>query len=293
MRVGFMMPFNLGRIAFARAHGFGCAELVVQPGDPFFPGNKGWRERAQEVKETFGKAGIRISCLAAFYINHMDPKQAAEGRKRVRGSIQLAQRLGVRAVAGFAGRITGRLIEESLPQFKKIWSEHAAFAEDHGVRIAIENCPMGWRHLPGNDGINCMSTPEMWRRGFEAVPSSALGLEWDPSHLVCQFIDPIANLREFGSKAHHVHAKDAHINRDLLEREGVWADHVAEHSMPGLGDVNWGLVIKELQRQGYRGDLNIEGWHDAVYRDQERGPKLEDKGLLIALHTLAPFVDGK
>jgi sugar phosphate isomerase/epimerase len=293
MRIGFMMPYNLDRIAFARTSGFGSTELIIQPADPFFPGNPGWRDMADEVKETFAKAGIRISCLAAFYLNHMDPKLSAEGRKRVRGSIQLARRLGVKTVAGFAGRITGKRIEESLPKFTQIWSAHAEYAEAHGVKIAIENCPMGWHHLPGQDGINFLSTPDMWRRGFEAVPSPALGLEWDPSHLVCQFVDPVANLREFGSKVHHVHAKDAHINRDMLLREGVWAYHVAEHCMPGFGDTNWPLVIKELQRQGYHGDLNIEGWHDDVYRDLDHGPKLEDKGLLVALHTLAPYLDGR
>ena len=293
MRIGFMMKFDAERIRFARQSGFGSAELMVNPEDPYFPGNKGWNAKADEVKETFAKNGLRISCLAAFYVNHMDPKQAADGKKRVRGSIQLAEYLGVPAVSGFTGRTADRLIENSLPQFKKIWTDHAAFAADHGVKIAIENCPMGWHHLPGQDGMNFFSTPEMWRRGFEAVPNPALGLEWDPSHLICQFIDPLANLREFGSRVHHVHAKDAHINRDMLQREGIWAYHVAEHCMPGFGDTPWPLVIKELQRQGYRGDLNIEGWHDDIYRDRPKGAKQEDLGLLVALKTLAPYVDGK
>jgi sugar phosphate isomerase/epimerase len=291
MRVGFMMNFNPERIQFAASSGFGSAELMVDPQDPFFPGNPGWEDKAAEVAEAFSKANLRISCLAAFYINHMDPEKKEESLTKVRGSIQLAQKLGVPAVAGFAGRIVGCLIEDSLPLFKEIWTEHAAFAADHGVNIAIENCPMGWHHLPGPDGINCFSTPEMWRRGFDAVPNPSLGLEWDPSHLICQFVDPLANLREFGSRVHHVHAKDAHINRDLLLKEGIWAYHVAEHCMPGLGDTNWGLVIKELQRQGYHGDLNIEGWHDAVYRDSDKGYQLEDKGLLVALQTLSPYVD--
>ncbi|MCG3198756.1 MAG: hypothetical protein GHCLOJNM_03263 [bacterium] len=293
MRVGFMMPFDQERIRFAADNGFGCAELIVQPSDPFFPGNRGWSDKAEEVGETFRKRHLRISCLAAFYVNHLDPKFAKEGRARVRGSILLAAKLGVGVVAGFSGRSPTRLIEDSLPAFKKVWSEHAAFAEEHGVRIAIEPCPMGWHHLPGQDGINFLSTPEMWRRGFEAVRSDYLGLEWDPSHLICQFIDPVSNLREFGHKVFHVHAKDAHINRDLLAREGIWAYHVAEHCFPGLGDTNWGLVIKELQRGGYAGDLNIEGWHDEVYRNEKRGAKKEDLGLLLSLKTLAPYLDWK
>lgn len=290
MRIGFMMGYDPERIEFAKQHGFGCAELQVGPGCGFFPGDRDWQDKAGEVKHAFATAGLRISCLAAFYVNHLDDAHAAQNRQLVRNAILLAERLGVGVVGGFSGRVVDKDLHESLPKFREVWSEHAQFAADHGIRIAFEHCPMGWYNTPAH-GTNMICTPAIWERAFNEVPSAALGLEWDPSHLVCLFIDPVANLRRFGSRVYHVHAKDAHVNQDLLAKYGLWHPGVTEHCFPGFGDTNWALVIKELLRQGYKGDLNIEGWHDAVYRNHSMaGRDLEDAGLLIALKHLAQFV---
>ncbi|HOA73581.1 MAG TPA: sugar phosphate isomerase/epimerase [Phycisphaerae bacterium] len=293
MRIGFMTTHDPERIAFARSNGFGCVELIVKPDTPYLPGKDGWQDRAAQMEADFDAAGLRISCVAGFYVNHMDadPQVAAAHAEQTRRTILLAEFLGVPTVAGFSGRVVGEDLEASLPRFKQIWSEHARFAADHGVRIAFEHCPMGRFHSPFG-GINCICTPAMWDRCFDAVPSDALGLEWDPSHLVCMQIDPVANARRYGSKVFHVHAKDAKVNRDAVARFGLYHEGATEHCFPGLGDTNWGAVIKELRRAGYDGDLNIEGWHDDVFQNHDNGPQLEDLGLLIAKRHLEPFVDG-
>ena len=289
MRIGFMMGYDRERMDFARKCGFKSAELQVAPGNGYFPGDPDWEQKADEVRAAFKEADVRISCLAGFYMNHMDPDGEADAKKQVRGTILLAERLGVPAAAGFAGRLRDERLEDSLPKFKEIWGEHARFAEDHGVKIAFEHCPMGRFGTPSG-GINLMCTPDIWEKAFNEVPSPALGLEWDPSHLIGLFIDPVANLRRFGSKAYHVHAKDAHVNRDLLEEYGIWHPGVVEHCHVGLGDTAWNLCVKELLRQGYTNDLNLEGWHDEVYRDHKDGPQREDEGLLIALRHLEQYV---
>ncbi|HON67358.1 MAG TPA: sugar phosphate isomerase/epimerase [Phycisphaerae bacterium] len=293
MRIGFMTTHDPERIAFARSNGFGCVELIVKPDTPYLPGKDGWQDRAAQMEADFDATGLRISCVAGFYVNHMDadPQVAAAHAEQTRRTILLAEFLGVPTVAGFSGRVVGEDLEASLPRFKQIWSEHARFAADHGVRIAFEHCPMGRFHSPFG-GINCICTPAMWDRCFDAVPSDALGLEWDPSHLVCMQIDPVANARRYGSKVFHVHAKDAKVNRDAVARFGLYHEGATEHCFPGLGDTNWGAVIKELRRAGYDGDLNIEGWHDDVFQNHDNGPQLEDLGLLIAKRHLEPFVDG-
>lgn len=293
MRIGFISGYDSGRIAFLRQHGFGCVELFARPDDPFIPEKDGWEDKAAEVKGRFGAAGIRISCLAGFYVNHMESDAAAAERhhQHVRRCLVLAREMGVPVVAGFAGRVVNEPLDKSLPLFRKIWSEHARAAEDAGVKIAFEHCPMGAFHSPFG-GINCICTPAMWERCFDAVPSDALGLEWDPSHLVCQLVDPVVNLRQWGRKVFHVHAKDARVYRDVMDRYGIYHPGAIEHCFPGLGDSDWGAIVKELLRAGYAGDLNIEGWHDAVYRDHPDGPRLEDTGLLIARRHLEQFVDG-
>lgn len=292
MRIGFLSRFDLARIPFMKQHGFGSTELLVKPEDDFLPGHDGWKDKAAALKAAYADAGIRISAVAGFYVNHMDPDPELAGRhfQQVRNTITLACEIGVPVVAGFAGRIMGQDLEASLPRFRELWSDHARFAEGHSTKIAFEHCPMGAYHTPFG-GNNCICTPAMWERCFDAVPSPALGLEWDPSHLVAMLVDPVANLRQWASKVFHVHAKDAKVYRDIVDRYGLFHPGAVEHCFPGLGDTNWGLVIKELLRAGYSGDLNIEGWHDSVLRDHENGPKLEDLGLLVSLRHLAPFVD--
>ena len=284
MRIGFMMKYDRERIEFAKRRGFRSLELMADPGDGYFPGDSGWEGRADEAEAAFAEADLRISCVAGFYVNHMDPATEKAAFDRVRGTIVLAKRLGVGVVAGFAGRIVNEPLEASLPGFKKLWGEHAKFAEDHGIKIAFENCPMGNVGVPST-GINLMCTPAIWEKAFNEVPSPALGLEWDPSHLIGLFVDPIPTLRQFGARVHHVHAKDAHVNTDLLARYGMGYPGVIEGCFPGLGDTDWGAAIKELRRQGYPNDLNIEGWHDHVYRGE-----LEDEGLVIGLRHLEQWV---
>lgn len=289
MRIGFMLGYFIGketqeRVDFAVKNGFKSCELAAEPNVGFFPGDTDWEAKAEEVAAYFKSRDIRISCLGTFYYNNMQPDLLEYGKERVRNSIILAEKMGVPAISGFSGRIVDKSLEESLPVFKEIWGEHAKFAEDHNVKIAFENCPMGQNSVPAY-GCNMMSTPALWEMAFDAVPSDALGLEWDPSHLIGMHIDPIENLRKFGKKVHHVHAKDAHINWDIVRKYGMWHSPSVEHCFPGLGDTNWGLAIKELIRQGYTSDLNIEGWHDGVF-----GGSREDEGLIISLKHLEQWV---
>jgi sugar phosphate isomerase/epimerase len=293
MRVGFLSKYDRERISFMRQHGFGSVELLVGPDEPFLPGKDSWQGKAREVRYAYDEAGVRISCIGGFYVNHMDAdrEKAEQHRQHVRSCITLASQMAVPMVAGFAGRVMNQDLEASLPQFREIWGEHARFAEDHGVKIAFEHCPMGAFHSPFG-GINCICTPAMWERCFNEVPSSAVGIEWDASHLICQFIDPLVNLRHWGSKVFHIHAKDTKFYREIVDRYGIYHPGAVEHCFVGLGDASWPQIVKELVRAGYRGDLNLEGWHDIVFRDHDEQRKYEDWGLLIAQRHLAPLVDG-
>lgn len=300
MRIGFLQRYEELRIEFAKKTGFKSVELLVGPESDCLPGKDGWEDKAEAVKARFEEAGIRISCIGGLYVNHFDSQQAKEYEEFTRKVILLAERIEVPVVAGFAGKLIDRPLEESVEPFKKVWGKHAKFAEDHGVKIAFENCPMGIYHLPPG-GNNCMCTPRMWELCFNAVPSDALGLEWDPSHLICLLIDPVENIRTWANKVYHVHAKDAKINETALRKYGIYAPGVIEHCFPGFGDTNWAIVIKELLRSGYRGDLNIEGGHDSVYNSRlaaegrPEGIKLnydgEDLGLMLSYRYLSQFVD--
>jgi sugar phosphate isomerase/epimerase len=144
---------------------------------------------------------------------------------------------------------------------------------------------------------NLLGQPANWERFFNATKCENIGIEWDAGHLICQLIDPVDNLRKYGAKIFHVHAKDAFINRELLAIYGICHPGVAEHRLPGFGQANWSEIIHELIRAGYDSDLNIEGYHDPVFKDHPAdaksplaGKKLEQEGWLRARRHLEQFV---
>lgn len=139
----------------------------------------------------------------------------------------------------------------------------AALAPDleaHDARIVIE----GW---PGPGALCC--TPETYRAFFEAVPSAAMGVNYDPSHLLRMGIDPIRFLNEFVDRVYHVHGKDTEILADKLyeygtEQPATFAERMPfggfawRYCIPGHGLTPWCEVLRILQENGYAGKISIE-----------------------------------
>lgn len=238
------------------------------------------KKLAQEVKETLGDSGVIISSVGIFG-NPLEttPKdrETADGFKKL---VDHAHLFGTDIVAGFTGRVRGKSIPDSIPQFKKFFGPLSKRAADRGVRIAFENCTMGGDWKSGD--FNIAHNPDAWTLMFDAVPAKNLGLEWEPCHQMVQLIDPMPQLREWTKKIFHVHGKDATVHWDTIRKSGVaGAKKCFFHRTPGFGDSNWTEIISELRRHGYTGCLDIEGWHDPVYRDD-----LEMTGQVHALNYL-------
>ena len=294
---------------WARDLGFRAVEWVRFDESPAVSIESDWKAHVHEVAAEAVSRGIRISAIAALYANPLDPKQTERARAIFTRAIDVAAEIGVKTVAGFPGAVIElewdprggnpvyRPFEEFLPRLLAFWEPLARRAAEHGVRIAFEHCPQGRYHLPVM-GYNMLAQPAMWERLFNETVMENIGLEWDPAHLVCQLIDPIQNVRKFAARIFHVHAKDAYVNRALLEQYGICHPGVAEHRFPGLGQSNWGEIVHALLRAGYDSDLSIEGWHDPVYRDHPpgdsglAGQRLEKAGLLIAKRTLELYTAG-
>ena len=65
-----------------------------------------------------------------------------------------------------------------------------------------------------------------------------------------------------------MHGKDATVRSDVIRRHGIFGKHrFVEMRTPGFGDSDWSRVISDLRLAGYKGSIDIEGWHDPVYRD--------------------------
>ena len=235
---------------------------------------------ADEVAETIADRDVVISSLGMFG-NPLE--DGALDRETLRGweaCIDNAHRFGTNLVCGFAGRLRDRPVPESMPRYKEVFGKLARRAADQGVKIAFENCPMGGDWQRGD--FNIAFNPMAWDMMFNELSADNIGLEWEPCHQLCQLIDPMPQLKKYMPKIFHVHGKDATVHRDVLADYGIFGPHpVVEHRHPGFGDSNWTNIISELRRGGYTGTIDIEGWHDPVYRDA-----LEMTGQVHALNYL-------
>jgi sugar phosphate isomerase/epimerase len=301
MRIG--VTCTAAELPWAQKLGFRSMQWMRFADSPVAPPNEDWKGWAADFAAQATDRRVRISAIGAYYQNPLDPKQSDGARAILRRAIDVASHIGVKTVSAFAGAVIEweiskrggnpvyKPFENYLPQLAGFWEPIAQHAAASGVRIAFENCPQGPWHLPLMH-YNIMGQPAMWERLFNQIQRENIGLEWDAAHLVCQFIDPVANIHKFGRRIFHVHAKDAYINRPLLSTYGICHPGVAEHRFPGVGQSNWPEIVHALLKAGYDSDLNIEGRHDPVYRNHEGGLQLEDSGLLIAKRTLEPLVHG-
>lgn len=204
---------------------------------------------------------VEISSLG-FYPNTMDSniEKRTANIEHLKKTIVASEKLGINMVTTFIGRDQNKNIEENLQLVKEIWPPMIRFAEEHKVRVAIENCPMlfGAEQWPG--GQNLMTTPKIWRQIFEMIPSDYFGLNYDPSHFVWQMMDYIKPLYDFKDKIFHVHYKDIKLYPDKLAEVGTMAyplEFMAP-KLPGLGDVDWGRYVSALTDISYDGYTCIE-----------------------------------
>src|SRR4029077_16135533 len=107
-------------------------------------------------------------------------------------------------------------------------------------------------------GKNLAISPSIWTALFEALPSSHLGLNFDPSHLIWQHVDYVRCIRDFGKRIVHVHAKDTRIDVDRIYSECILGLGWHTPKLPGLGEVNWGAFFSALTDAGYQGAVCIE-----------------------------------
>ncbi|HLU47426.1 MAG TPA: sugar phosphate isomerase/epimerase [Planctomycetota bacterium] len=224
---------------------------------------------AERVRETLAKHGIEASALG-YYPNPLSPDRgeselAVAHLERV---IRAAPLLGLDRVNTFVGRDFTKSIDENWPRFLEIFRSLVKLASDEGVKIGIENCPMLFTRDEWPGGKNLAVSPAIWSRMFADIPDPSFGLNYDPSHLVWQHMDPVAPLKEFRDRIHHVHAKDVRVDRERLDRVGILAHPLEYHSpkLPGLGQVDWGHFFAVLSEIGYRGPVCVEV-EDRAYED--------------------------
>ncbi|MGE5193710.1 MAG: sugar phosphate isomerase/epimerase family protein [Deltaproteobacteria bacterium] len=257
-------------VSFAADAGFTCVELMCWPvskaerryaGVTHVDVTSFTRGHADEIREILDGAGIELSGLG-YYPNPLTPDRDEAQRciKHLQKVIRAAPLLGCDRVNTFIGRDWTKSVDDNWPQFRKVWKPLIALAEQHGVKLGIENCPMSFTRDEWPGGKNLATSPAIWRRMFDDIPSPNFGLNFDPSHFVWQQMDYLKPLREFKDRLFHVHAKDVRIDRDRLDNVGILATPLEYHvpKLPGLGEVDWGRFFSVLGDVGYYGPVCIE-----------------------------------
>ena len=195
-----------------------------------------------------------------------DPLRAAEYQRELRRLLDMAMLLGVPQITMSTGIRPDQTLEDNIRTALDFWSPYFEKGAAGGVRFALEFCP-----TVGNFALG----PQAWRPLFDATYAFPnFGLNYDPSHLLWQMIDPYTPLAEFGDRIFSVHAKDTHIRRDVLAEHGIVTPYrnteTALHGVvearapwwefriPGEGDLDWDRFLGQLIDGGYDGAILIE-----------------------------------
>ncbi len=215
--------------------------------------------------------------------NVLDPKEGAQHIQALKDRIDFAAAIGAKRITCSTGSNEKTIVEGNflrydpkgcLDDVAEVFLPLLDIAAKKGIDLCFEMCPM--MH-------NVAISPYMWEAIFQKLDAENLGLVYDPSHLVWEMINPYTAIKTLGKKIFHVHGKDCVIDKDALANTGILhlahklteamntgeGIHLYEHSwwyyrLPGLGTLNWELIMSGLKSIGYNGTVSIEH-EDPVY----------------------------
>lgn len=283
MKLGFLSA-SVADIEKAARLGFDGIELrtdafgdaAIQPLDA---------AKIAEAKRLADQHNVEITALAYYDLAFNPPPEdvVVTAYDRV---YDAADALGVGVIASMSGFDPDRDWEGNIQLFADRFRPISERAEGRGLKLALEN----WMGFSGSLPFrprNMGGSPDTWDAWFAAVPSPALGLEFDPSHLYWQGIDHMRALREFASRVHHVHAKDTELLPEQRYRGGV-NGNTFRFRIPGYGEIDWARFISALNELGYEGGVAIE--HEDVIYGFRGSEERFDEGLVRGWQTLSPLI---
>jgi len=284
-RLGVLCQYSDANLAFVKAEGFTSMQLRLDP------------DRLDDnviasIKDKIEKAGIYVSSLACDG-NHSDPDPVKRERQNTYTSkcIELCGKMGIPAIGGQSGTDKAKPLQQQLDYIVKVYTEkYFPLCEKHKVKILWE---------PYAGGPNIATGPVGWEALFKAFGNSPhVGLQFDPSHLVWQFMDPVQAARDFADKIYDVHLKDTEILWHVVRRAGIQpvnGEQWWRFRVPGYGSVDWKGFFSVLSEVGYSGAMNIENEDGFYYPALANGNFTEQykRGFRVAhefLKTLVPPV---
>ncbi len=180
-----------------------------------------------------------------------------------------AKLMGVSVVTGFTGspiwpywysfpQTDKAMVNGGFEKIKELWTPIFDVFDECGVKFALEV-------HPAEIAFDYYSTQKLLEV-FDHRPT--LGVNFDPSHLLWQGVNPCIFLRDFASRIYHVHMKDVKIRKD--GKAGILGSHIDFGDLRrawnfvslGHGDVDFDDIIRELNAMKYTGPLSVE-WEDS------------------------------
>ena len=284
-KLGVLARFSDANLEFAKTEGFTSMEVRLDPrklDDAAIAG----------IKDKIQKSGIYVSSLDLGG-NHIDPDSAKRQQQNryAMAMLELCGKLGVPYTGGASGNIKGAPLQQQVDEIVRVYTEkYFPICEKYKLRILWE---------PYAGGPNIATGPVGWEALFKAFHDSPyVGLQFDPSHLVWQFMDPVAAARDFIDKIFELHLKDTEILWHVVRRAGIqpldnrrwWRFRV-----PGSGSIDWKALFAVLAEAGFSGAMNIEN-EDQFYYPNYSGEDFTEnfkRGFRVAhefLKTLVPPV---
>ena len=288
-KLGILGNYTAGNVEFAHSLGYTNMILGCGPGAPL-DAAKVTPAQIDAVKQTLARNSMGVSALEVV-LNHTDAdlgKRASVNDYFVQ-AIELAGALGVPNIGTMSGKDTSKPFPGQVDEVVRVYHErYFAACEKHKVRLCWEPWP---------EGPNIATSPAGYEALFKAFHDSPyVGLQYDPSHFVRQFMDPMQTARDFAGYIYDVHLKDTEILWPVLRHGGINpVDHASwwRYRIPGMGCINWAEFFSILQDAGYQGAMSVEH-EDPLYGDgTNRGPDFSEQykvGFVMAKRYLAQYV---
>jgi sugar phosphate isomerase/epimerase len=289
-RLGILGKYTEANVDFAIQEGFNNMILNAGAGAQGLDTAKLTDEEIGSIKSHLSAKAMPVSALQVNG-NHIaaDPAERERENTNFVKAIELAGKLGVSYIGTQSGKDVSKTFQAQVDEIVRVYHDkYFAACEKYHVRILWE---------PWQGGPNIATSPVGFEALFNAFKDSPyVGLQYDPSHLLWQMMDPIQTAKDFVDKIYDVHLKDTQIHWDIVHRGGIVPVDQArwwQFRIPGMGGINWPQFFGVLQSVGYEGAMSIEH-EDALYGASDNpGPDFSEPykvGFRMAKRYLNQYV---
>ncbi|HEV2418396.1 MAG TPA: sugar phosphate isomerase/epimerase [Terriglobia bacterium] len=286
-QLALITSYSPQKLAFAASAGY--QGVVIKVDRSFSPRLSD--SEIDSILSTSRQTGVRIISIECMAPNHIDPDPArrrAANESFIR-DLEFSHRLGCKFTGTFSGGIPGASMEDQAKALADVVNEkYIPVCEKLGMG-------MGWENYP--TATNFATVPAAWSAVFSQVPSKLLGLEFDPSHLVRQFIDPYQAAWDFRDRILAVHAKDTEITEPILQQVGIHGQGWWRYRIPGQGRIDWPRFITALLQVKFSGGMAVEHedqfWDEPPSNNAAEFPQARKDGFILAQRYLSMFLPGR